>query len=147
MSEAMSRQRWYARKRHLLALGLCLPPMVLGTLVVFQHVRVRTLDADQVTVTRARAEHQQQGAERKQHLANYESLLQRYAQQREQLIREIVEFQKQMDLLNSRTQRLERVGLELQRLERSFDQYRQKEGQFLKHLDRLEGQVKKEGPV
>jgi chromosome segregation ATPase len=76
-------------------------------------------------------------------LGSYEDLLQRYNNQKQQLIREIGEFGKQLDLLKARTQGLERAHSGLQELERALTGFRSAQERFESNLRTLEQAVQK----
>src|SRR5579871_2484002 len=62
----------------------------------------------------------------------------RYSQQRADAIREIGDFEKELELLSRRTKRLERVRDQLEALDATFAQFRQSEKEFESNLNRLE---------
>jgi hypothetical protein len=68
----------------------------------------------------------------------FEELIDRGSSQREQLIGEINDFEKQVELLKSRTKGLELVKADLEKLDAEFAGYRRIESQFKSDLRRLD---------
>jgi hypothetical protein len=72
-------------------------------------------------------------------LAGYDELINRGTADRDQLVREVSDFKNQLKLLKSRTDRLELVKTDLEKLDQQFAGYRRAEDAFKVDLRRLEG--------
>jgi len=66
-------------------------------------------------------------------------LIRKYDAQRDELIREIGDFQREVEVLSARTKRLELVGEKLTQLDYEFQRFKNEKEGFLKSLGRLEG--------
>jgi len=69
----------------------------------------------------------------------YDELIRKYDAQRDELIREIGDFQREIEVLSARTKRLELVGEKLTQLDHEFQRFQTEKEGFQKSLGRLEG--------
>jgi septal ring factor EnvC (AmiA/AmiB activator) len=122
-------------------LGACALSLALGCLLVSQWHRRLSLRPEFEAHSAAVRDQGQRNAQLSADLAAFDDLLDRHTRQREQLVAEIAEFQKQLELLSRRTQRLEFVRDQLQLLDSEFSGFRQTEDRFKANLRQLEQSV------
>ena len=118
----------------------------MGCLLLDQWHRAMALrnehDAASAAVASAEGRNQQLTANVKE----FQDLLDRHTSQKEQVVREIAEFQRELELLTRRTQGLERVRDDLKALDGEFARFRRAEDEFTSNLARLEEAVKEGRP-
>src|SRR4051812_41512375 len=74
----------------------------------------------------------------------YDELIRQYDAQRDALIREIADFQREVEILSARTKRLELVGDKLAQLDREFQTFQTEKDGFNRAIQRLEARPKQD---
>lgn len=145
MSDPLQTRPWHRQFRQWAGLAAAAVLVLLGAGVGWQGLTTARLEGEVDSAAARRDGQVQKLAERRGQKAEYEELLTRYRDDREQLIREIADYRNQLQILQARTQRLEQVREETGRLTAAFDRYEQAESDFLDRIERLEAALATEG--
>lgn len=132
---------WYAEARQWLGIAAAVAALVLSAVLVRQWRTVLQLQEREALSAAASAEAQRQREQLRENVRETQELLEHYQGQREQLVREIAEFQVQLALLSERSEGLERARDRLEVLDIAFGRFRAEEERFNTNLDRLSGSI------